>query len=65
METIFVLYHGANMIGIYSSYRKAVQAMMMKFTEPIYGFHSKMGVDFFTDNSEMDWAIREQEVDKI
>lgn len=65
MENMFILYHGPKLIGIYSTYQKAVHAMMMNFTEPIYGFHRNMGVDFFTDGSDMDWAIKEQEVDKI
>ena len=65
MEIVFVLYYGADMKGIYSTYQKAVHAMMMHFEQPLYGFHRSMGVDFFTDGGNHDWAIKEQEVDKI
>lgn len=64
-NTIWILFHADLISGTYTSYRKAVQAMMMRAALPIAEFESDFGIDFFTDKDGAVWNIREFELDKI
>lgn len=67
MENVFVLMMKARLIGVYTSHRKAVQAMIMEalpfgYTMSDYTFD--FGVEFFTftDNSGNEKTYEVQEV---
>lgn len=67
MENVFVLIINARLIGVYTSHRKAVQAMIMEaipfgYTMSDYTFD--FGVEFFTftDQSDNEKVYELQEV---
>ena len=67
MENVFVLIINTRLIGVYTSHRKAVQAMIMEaipfgYTMSDYTFD--LGIEFFTftDKSENEKVYELQEV---
>lgn len=67
MENVFVLIINARLIGVYTSHRKAVQAMIMEaipfgYTMSDYTFD--FGIEFFTftDQSDNEKVYELQEV---
>ena len=65
MDKMFLLSRADRVKGVYSDYRKAVQALMMNAQMPITDFVSDFGVDFYTDGQGEIWAIEPVDVDKI
>lgn len=65
MNEVWILSRGDRLNGVFTSYRKAVQALMMRAHLPLTDFMSDFGVDFFTAANDEVWAIEPKEVDKI
>ena len=65
MEEVFVLMKNSTLYGIYSSYKKAVHAIMVNAESPICDFSSQFGVDFFTENLSAIWSIESKTMDKM
>lgn len=65
MEEVFVLMKDSTLYGIYSSYKKAVHAIVVNAEFPICDFSSQFGVDLFTDNVSVIWSIESKTMDKM
>lgn len=63
-NTIWILFHADLIAGTFTSYRKAVQAMMKSATLPITEFEPGFDIDFFSDKNSI-WRIKEFELDNI
>lgn len=64
-NSAWVLYRNDDVSGVYTSYRRAVQALMMRATLPIDHFMSELGIDIYHDNVGDHWMIEEFQVDEI
>lgn len=64
-NTVWVLYHEDSVDGIFTSYRKAIHALMMRTGAAITHFESYMDIDMYIDGEETVWTISETELDKI
>lgn len=64
-NTAWVLFHKDDVSGVYTSYRQAIHALMMRAALPIYNFSSELGVDCYQDGNNSSWMIEEFELDKI
>lgn len=65
MKEIWILSRGEHLNGVYTSYQKAVHALMMRAILPLNEFLSDFGVDFFTAANGEVWTIESKEVDRI
>ena len=64
-NSVFVVRLTDNIYGIYSDYRKAIQAVMMatlNANTPIVSFESDFGVDYYTTSDDSVWCIEEYDV---
>ncbi len=64
-NSAWVLYRNDDVSGVYTSYRRAVQALMMRAALPIDSFLCEMGVDCYHDGAGDNWIIEEFDIDKI
>lgn len=65
MNEVWILSRGDHLVGVYTSYRKAVHALTMHAHLPLTDFMFDFGVDFFTASNDEVWTIEPKEVDKI
>lgn len=65
MNTVYALFYKDDLAGVYTSYRRAVQALMTRMALPLTGFLSEFDIEFYTDANNNTWMIREVELDEI
>lgn len=64
MNTVYVVFLGEEVKGVFTSYQRAIHSVMMHAKLPIIHFCSEFGVDFYNTDTQQ-WAIEEHELDEI
>lgn len=65
MNEVWVLSKDTELFGVYSTYQKAMHAIMMNACLPLSDFSYQFGVDFYTDSTNRVWSLESKTMDEM